>query len=117
MEHGDLSDPLIGTSFTSRAVDSSGDQPERTINSSSSGTTSATASSNETDVLDVRSLIGVGSPIPNGNREGSYSAANVGINVNASPSKRNNYNLVNYIDLGKNIVLIYYVCMRIILVI
>ncbi|XP_077291024.1 E3 ubiquitin-protein ligase mind bomb 2 isoform X2 [Arctopsyche grandis] len=101
LEHGGVRDPLIDTFFTSRAVDSSGDQSERIVHSSSSGTSGATASSNETDVADVRSLIGVGSPIPNGNREGSYSAANVGINVNASPSKRNNYNLVNYADLGE----------------
>lgn len=55
------------------------------------------------DSLDVRTIPGVGSPIPNSNRDGAYSGLNVGVNVNASPSKRNNYNnLVNFADLGIN---------------
>lgn len=40
-----------------------------------------------------RSNAGVASPIPNSNIEVSYFGANVGANVNASPSKRSNFNL------------------------
>lgn len=44
---------------------------------------------------------GVSAPeMPNSSQEGAFGGANVGINVNASPSKRNYYNLLNYADLG-----------------
>lgn len=42
--------------------------------------------------------------VPNSSREGAFGGVNSGVNVNASPSKRNYNNLLSCIDLGNFII-------------